>query len=256
MSLVLVSRQNRVGILQLNRLQARNALSKDLVDQLLAALKDLDADADIGAIVITGADTFFSAGADIKQLGALDLVAAYKENSFQYFSNTVSAVRKPILAAVNGFALGGGCELAMMCDIIYAGDSASFGLPEIKLGTIPGIGGTQRLIRAIGKAKAMELILTGGSISAQEAEKSGLVARVLPPAQVLDAAIQTAQTIAGYSSPVVMMAKEAINQAEELPLQEGIRAERQLYFSTFATADFREGTSAFVEKRKAQFKHC
>ncbi|KDQ16570.1 hypothetical protein BOTBODRAFT_30897 [Botryobasidium botryosum FD-172 SS1] len=235
MSLVLVSRQSRVGILQLNRPEARNALSKDLIDQLLAALKDLDADADIGAIVITGAATFFSAGADIKQLGALDLVNAYKENFYQYFNNTVSAVRKPILAAVNGFALGGGCELAMMCDIIYAGESASFGLPEIKLGTIPGIGGTQRLIRAIGKAKAMELILTGGSISAQEAEKNGLVARVLPPEQVLDAAVQTAQTIAGYSSPVVMMAKEAINQAEELPLQEGIRAERQLYFSTFTT---------------------
>jgi len=256
MSLVLVSRQSRVGIVQLNRPEARNALSKDLIDQLLAALKDLDADADIGAIVITGAATFFSAGADIKQLGALDLVNAYKENFYQYFNNTVSAVRKPILAAVNGFALGGGCELAMMCDIIYAGESASFGLPEIKLGTIPGIGGTQRLIRAIGKAKAMELILTGGSISAQEAEKNGLVARVLPPEQVLDAAVQTAQTIAGYSSPVVMMAKEAINLAEELPLQEGIRAERQLYFSTFTTADFREGTSAFIGKRKAQFKHC
>jgi len=256
MSLLLVSRESRVGIIRLNRPEARNALSTELIEQLLAAMKEFEHDATIGSIVLTGTEKFFSAGADIKQLGALDFITAYKSDLFRNLNDQISSIRKPIVAAVNGFALGGGCELAMLCDIIYAGETASFGLPEIKIGTIPGIGGTQRLIRAIGKAKAMELILTGGSISAQEAERCGLVARVLPPAQVLEAAIQTAQTIASYSSPITMMAKEAIQQAEELSLQEGIRAERRLYLSTFATADLKEGMSAFIEKRRPDFKNC
>jgi len=255
-SLILVASTNGVGVIRLDRPKALNALSAPLIEQLLSALKAFDVDPTVGAIVLTGSETVFAAGADIKELKDLSFVRAYMGNFLQSLADGVAAIRKPIIAVVNGYALGGGCELAMMCDIIYAGEGAVFGQPEVKIGTIPGAGGTQRLIRAIGKAKAMHMVLTGETMSAKEAEAAGLVAKVLPADKVLDAAIDSAQTIASYSSPIVVMAKEAVNHAEDLPLTEGLRFERRLYHATFATIDSKEGMGAFVEKRQATWQNA
>ncbi|KAJ3300696.1 putative enoyl-CoA hydratase, mitochondrial [Borealophlyctis nickersoniae] len=222
--------------------------------ELNEALRGFDKDHSIGAIVLTGSARAFAAGADIKEMSTLNFVDNYK-NDFLSDWTGVGAIRKPIIAAVNGFALGGGCELAMMCDIIYAGDNAKFGQPEITLGTIPGGGGTQRLTHAMGKSKAMELILTGRMINAEEAEKSGLVARVFPAESLVDEAIKTAEKIASFSLPIVMMAKEGVQKSFELGLTEGLHLERRLFHSTFATEDQKEGMSAFAAKRPPNFKH-
>jgi len=254
-ALILASRAGAVGILRLNRPRALNALSTSLLKELHKSLASLDSDDDIGAIVITGSDKIFCAGADIKELKNLTLVTAYMGDFLRSFAERIQAIRKPIIAAVNGYALGGGFELAMLCDTIYAGNSAVFGQPEIKIGTIPGGGGTQRLIRAIGKAKAMDLILTGKTISGAEAHGWGLVARVLPDSEVLDTAIASAQLMASYSRPVVLMAKEAINSAEEMTLSQGLLFERRLYHATFGLEDSKEGMEAFVQKRAPQFSH-
>jgi enoyl-CoA hydratase len=211
-------------------------------------------DEKIGAIVLTGSEKAFAAGADIKEMQPLDYVGAYMNDFFEGWS-AVANTRKPVIAAVSGYALGGGCELAMMCDIIIASDTAKFGQPEITLGVIPGMGGTQRLTRAIGKAKAMDLCLTGRFMEAEEAERSGLVARVVAADELMTTAIKAAEKIAGFSLPVAMMVKEAVNRADEMTLAEGLRFERRLFHSLFATEDQKEGMGAFVEKRKAQFKH-
>ncbi|KZV88845.1 ClpP/crotonase [Exidia glandulosa HHB12029] len=254
--LLLIATSGNVGIVRLNRPNALNALSQQLIDQLLSALRAFDKDPDIGAIVLTGSERAFAAGADIRELTSLTFVNAYMGNFLQSLCDGVTSIRKPVIAAVHGFALGGGCELAMMCDIIYAAENASFGQPEVKIGTIPGAGGTQRLIRAVGKAKAMHMILTGEMISAQEAEKAGLVAKIFPPEELLDGAIDYAQKISNYSAPIVAMAKECVNSAADLPLTEGLRFERRMYHATFATVDSKEGTRAFVEKRPATWTHA
>ncbi|KAG8748567.1 hypothetical protein FRC10_003701 [Ceratobasidium sp. 414] len=265
--LILVARSEGVGIIKLNRPKALNALSALLIEQLLGAVQSFEADDEIGAIVITGSEKVFAAGADIKELEKLTFVNAYMGNFLQSLADGIAAARKPVIAAVNGYALGGGCELAMMCDIIYAGTNAVFGQPEIKIGTIPGAaplckvgmstssGGTQRLIRAIGKAKAMHMILTGESMSASDAEQAGLVAKIVPPEKTLDVAIAAGSTMAGMSRPVLLMAKESVNRAEDLPLSEGLRFERRLYHASFATADSKEGMRAFIDKRKPEFQH-
>ncbi|TDL22236.1 ClpP/crotonase [Rickenella mellea] len=253
MSMLLVSRADRVGVITLNRPNARNALSNALIDELLEALKIFDIDPEVGAIVLTGGDSMFCAGADIKELKELTMVRAYMDRFLQKLNDGVATIRKPVLGAVNGYALGGGCELAMMCDILYAADNAVFGQVEVKIGTIPGAGGTQRLIRAIGKAKAMHLILTGDTFTAQEAEMAGLVAKVFPADRLLKDVIEIGQRISGFSSPVIAMAKEAVNEAQELGLTEGQRFERRLYHATFGLKDSKEGMNAFVEKRKPQW---
>ncbi len=249
---LIVETRGRVGMVTLDRPKALNALSATLMAELIAALRAFDTDQDIGAIVLTGSDKAFAAGADIKEMADLDFVDAFMGDEAAGWE-AVTQIRKPIIAAVAGYALGGGCELAMMCDIILAADTAKFGQPEISLGIIPGIGGTQRLIRAVGKAKAMELCLSGRMMEAQEAERAGLVARIVPAADLLDEALALAGKIAGYSAPAVMMAKEAINRANEIPLCEGLKFERRLFHSLFATQDQSEGMAAFVEKRKARF---
>ncbi|KAI9349056.1 ClpP/crotonase-like domain-containing protein [Obelidium mucronatum] len=223
---------------------------KDLNDALTA----FDKDDSVGAMVVTGSEKAFAAGADIKEMKDLEFISCYKNNFLGDWTG-ITSIRKPIIAAVNGFALGGGCEVAMMCDMIYAGDKARFGQPEIKLGTIPGAGGTQRLTSLIGKSKAMHLILTGDMISAQEAEQAGLVAKVFPAESLVDEAVKSAAVIAGYSLPSVVMAKEAVNKSLELSLSEGLHLERRLFQSTFATKDQKEGMAAFAEKRAANFKH-
>jgi len=244
----------RVGLITLNRPRALNALCSPLMAELDAAVKAFDADPAIGAMVLTGSDKAFAAGADIKEMSSLTFMGNYKSNFIASWTGLADA-RKPIIAAVNDVALGGGCEIAMMCDIIYAGDKARFGQPEIKLGTIPGAGGTQRLTKAVGKSKAMELVLTGGMLSAQEAERAGLVARVYPEETLLQEALKQAAIIAGYSLPSVMMAKEAVNKSFELSLGEGLHLERRLFHSTFATKDQKEGMKAFAEKRAPNFEH-
>jgi enoyl-CoA hydratase len=249
---ILVETRGRVGIIRLNRPQALNALSSTLKDELLAAAESFDADAGIGCILITGSDKAFAAGADIKEMADktyYDLFSA----DFTADYERLTRVRKPIIAAVAGFALGGGCEVAMMCDLIIAADSAKFGQPEIKLGVIPGIGGTQRLTRAVGKAKAMDLILTGRMMDAAEAERCGLVARVVPAASLMEEAMKAAETIAAMSLPAVQTAKEAVNRSFEISLAEGVRYERRVFHALFATADQKEGMAAFVEKRPAKF---
>jgi enoyl-CoA hydratase len=246
--------RGRVGIIMLNRPKALNALNAALMRELGDALDTLDTDRGIGAVVVTGSEKAFAAGADIKEMQPLSFPDTYLDDFVAPYSRLAN-FRKPAIAAVAGFALGGGCELAMMCDIIIAADTAQFGQPEIKLGVIPGIGGTQRLIREIGKSKAMDLILTGRMMSAEEAERSGLVARVVPAANLREEALKLAETIAGMSLPIAMMAKEAVNRAYETPLAEGIRFERRLFHPMFATADQKEGMGAFVEKRKPDFKH-
>ncbi|RKP38305.1 enoyl-CoA hydratase/carnithine racemase [Dimargaris cristalligena] len=250
---LLVESRNQVGLVTLNRPKALNALCSDLFTELNEALAKFDNDDGIGAIVLTGSEKAFAAGADIKEMSNTNYIENFQSNFLGHWTQ-ISKTRKPIIAAVNGFALGGGCELAMMCDIIYAGDKAKFGQPEIKLGTIPGAGGTQRLTHAVGKSKAMEMVLTGSwNLSAEEAERAGLVSKVFPADKVVDEAVKTAGKIAEHSRPMVQMAKEAVNQAYELNLSSGLLFERRLFHSTFGTADQREGMQAFIEKRPAKF---
>ncbi|KAG8734035.1 putative enoyl-CoA hydratase, mitochondrial [Ceratobasidium sp. 423] len=233
--LILVAKSQGVGIIKLNRPKALNALSAALIEQLLGSVKSFEEDDEVGAIVITGSEKVFAAGADIKELEKLTFVNAYMGNFLQSLADGIAAARKPILAAVNGYALGGGCELAMMCDVIYAGTNAVFGQPEVKIGTIPGAGGTQRLIRAVGKAKAMHMVLTGESMKADEAEQAGLVAKIVPPEKTLEVAIAAGAAMASMSRPVLLMAKESVNRAEDLALSEGLRFERRLYHASFST---------------------
>jgi enoyl-CoA hydratase len=251
---ILVETKGRVGIIRLNRPQALNALNTALNAELAQAVAACDADAGVGCILITGSEKAFAAGADIKEMSdksAVDMFAA----DFAAGWHATAQARKPVIAAVAGFALGGGCELVMQCDIVIAADTAKFGQPEIKLGIIPGIGGTQRLPRAVGKAKAMDLILTGRMMDAAEAERAGLVSRVVPAANLMDEAMKLAETIAAMSLPALIAAKEAVNRAFETPLAEGIRFERRVFHMLFATEDQKEGMAAFVEKRPAKFKH-
>jgi enoyl-CoA hydratase len=251
---ILVETRGRVGVIRLNRPQALNALNAKLKAELAAAIDAFEADDNVGCLLITGSEKAFAAGADIKEMADKSFIDAFMGN-FAGTWDRASHARKPIVAAVAGFALGGGCELAMQCDLIIAADNAKFGQPEIKLGVIPGIGGTQRLTRAVGKAKAMDLILTGRMMDAQEAERSGLVARVVPLANLMDEAMKTAETIASMSLPSVLAAKEAINRAFETPLAEGVLFERRVFHALFATRDQKEGMAAFVEKRPAKFTH-
>ncbi|MVW79297.1 enoyl-CoA hydratase [Bordetella sp. 02P26C-1] len=254
-SLVLVETRGRVGLLTLNRPKALNALNDALMDELGAALLAFDANEDIGAIVITGSEKAFAAGADIGAMKDWSYMDVYNSEYITRNWETLKRVRKPVIAAVAGYALGGGCELAMMCDMLIAADSAKFGQPEIKLGVIPGAGGTQRLPRAVGKAKAMDLVLTGRMMGAEEAERAGLVSRIVPADKLLDEAIEAATVIASMSLPSVMMAKECVNRAYESTLSEGMLYERRLFHSLFATEDQKEGMAAFVEKRKPAFTH-
>jgi enoyl-CoA hydratase len=252
---ILVETRGRVGLITLNRPKQLNALNDALMDELGAAMLAFDADEDIGAMVITGSEKAFAAGADIGAMATWTYMDVYKSDYITRNWETIRRIRKPIVAAVGGFCLGGGCELAMMCDFIIAAESAKFGQPEIKLGIIPGAGGTQRTPRAIGKAKAMDLCLTGRMMDSAEAERAGLVSRIVANEKLLDEAISAATIIASYSLPAVMMAKESINRAYETTLNEGVLFERRVFHSLFATDDQKEGMQAFVEKRKANFKH-
>src|SRR5713226_9551785 len=251
---ILVEQRGRVGLIRLNRPQALNALNAQLNDELGHAVAAFDADTGIGCILITGSDKAFAAGADINEMASMSAVGAFM-GDFAGTWDAVARARKPVVAAVAGFALGGGCELAMQCDLIIAADNAKFGQPEIKLGVIPGIGGTQRLPRALGKAKAMDLILTGRMMDAAEAERAGLVARIVPAASLMEEALKVAETIASMSLPSVLSAKEAVNRAFESPLAEGLRFERRVFHALFATEDQKEGMAAFVEKRPPKFKN-
>lgn len=252
---ILVEQRGRVGLLTLNRPKALNALNDALMDEVGEALLAFDANDDIGCIVITGSERAFAAGADIGMMASYSYMDVYRGDYITRNWETIRRIRKPVVAAVAGYALGGGCELAMMCDIVIAADNAKFGQPEVKLGTMPGAGGTQRLPRAVSKAKAMDMCLTARMMDAAEAERAGLVSRVVPADKLLDETIAAAETIAGFSLPVVMMIKESVNAAYETSLAEGVRFERRLFHATFATDDQKEGMSAFVEKRPAQFKH-
>jgi enoyl-CoA hydratase len=252
---ILVSTQGRVGLITLNRPKALNALCDALVAELGRALDGFEEDAGIGAIVITGSEKAFAAGADIKEMKDRGFIDVYTQDFITIGWERVAQCRKPVIAAVAGFALGGGCEMAMMCDFIIAAETAKFGQPEITLGIIPGAGGTQRLTRALGKAKAMDLVLTGRMMDAAEAERAGLVARVVPAEKLLEEAMAAAEKIASMSLPVAMMAKESVNRAFETTLAEGIRFERRMFHSAFATEDQKEGMAAFAEKRKPAFKH-
>jgi enoyl-CoA hydratase len=251
---ILIESRGRVGIMRLNRPHALNALNSALIGDLAHALAAFEAAPEIGCMVVTGSEQAFAAGADIKEMAGKSYMDAFL-GDFAAGWDVLARARKPVLAAVAGFALGGGCELAMMCDLIIAADNAKFGQPEIKLGVIPGIGGTQRLIRAVGKAKAIDLCLTGRMMDAQEAERAGLVARVVPLADLLEEAVKTAETIASMSLPAVMVAKESINRAFEVPLAEGLRFERRVFHALFATEDQKEGMAAFIGKRPAKFKN-
>jgi len=232
-----------------------NALCADLAREIAEAVDAYEADDAIGALVITGSEKAFCAGADIKEMASKNYMDVYKEDFITVNWERLAQCRKPVIAAVAGYALGGGCEFAMMCDFILAADTAKFGQPEITIGTIPGAGGTQRLTRFVGKSKAMEMVITGRMMDAEEAERSGLVSRIVPAAELVDEAVQTAEKIANLSRPVVMLAKESVNRAYETTLAEGVRFERRVFHSTFATEDQKEGMSAFAEKRKAEFKH-
>jgi enoyl-CoA hydratase len=251
---IIVDTKGRVGLVTLNRPAALNALNGELIAELGKAIDAYEADDDIGCIVITGSDKAFAAGADIKEMQTKTYMQAFKEDFIASWDR-VARCRKPTIAAVAGYALGGGCELAMMCDFIIAAETAKFGQPEIKLGVMPGAGGTQRLARFVGKAKAMEMCLTGRIMDAAEAERCGLVSRVVAADKLLDDAIKTAETIAGMSLPTVMMTKESVNRAFETTLSEGIRFERRVFHAMFATDDQKEGMAAFVEKRKPNFKN-
>ena len=249
---IIVERRGRVGIVRLNRPQALNALNVALMEELLGAVEAFDADAGVGCILITGSDKAFAAGADIKEMADKTYIDIFRADYTADYER-LTRVRKPVIAAVAGFALGGGCELAMMCDFIIAADNAKFGQPEIKLGIIPGIGGTQRLTRAVGKAKAMDLILTGRMMDAAEAERSGLVARVVPAASLLEEAMKVAEMISALSQPSLLAAKEAVNRSFETSLAEGVRFERRVFHALFATKDRKEGMTAFIEKRPPRF---
>src|SRR6478736_4988171 len=251
---ILVEREGRVGIITLNRPKALNALNGQVMDEVIAAAKELDDDPGIGAIVITGSEKAFAAGADIKEMAGLSFADVFGSDFFAKW-NEFAATRTPTVAAVAGYALGGGCELAMMCDVLIAADNAKFGQPEIKLGVLPGMGGSQRLTRAIGKAKAMDMILTGRNMSAAEAERAGLVSRVVPAADLLTEARAVAATISQMSRSAARMAKEAVNRAFESTLAEGLLYERRLFHSAFATEDQKEGMAAFTDKRAPEFKH-
>ncbi len=252
---ILTETRGRVGIVTLNRPRQLNALSDALMDELGHALRAFDDDDSIGAIIITGSERAFAAGADVSAMADRSYIDVYKSQFITRNWETIRVVRKPVIAAVGGVALGGGCELAMMCDIVIAADTAKFGQPEIKLGVIPGAGGTQRLPRAVGKAKAMDLILTGRMMDAQEAERAGLVSRVVAADKLLDEALAAASAICDYSMPAVTMAKEAVNRAYESALADGVLYERRLFYSLFATEDQKEGMRAFIEKRKPAFRH-
>ncbi|MGW5437669.1 enoyl-CoA hydratase [Nocardia asteroides] len=251
---ILLERKNRVGWITLNRPRALNALNTRVLDDIVAALAELERDDEVGAVVITGSAKAFAAGADIKEMQPKSYMDMFMDDFFARWDR-LAQFRKPTVAAVAGYALGGGCELAMLCDILIAADTAQFGQPEIKLGVIPGIGGSQRLTRAIGKAKAMDLVLTGRNMGAEEAERAGLVSRIVPADDLLDVAAEVAQTIAAKSLPVTMIAKEAVNRSFETTLAEGIRFERRVFHSLFAIEDQKEGMNAFVDKRTAHFTH-
>jgi enoyl-CoA hydratase len=252
---ILVELRGNVGLITLNRPEALNALNGQLMDELTAAIEVLEGDVNIGAIVITGSSKAFAAGADIKEMQHKSYMDVMAEDFITRNWERVTRARKPVIAAVAGFALGGGCELAMMCDFILAGDNAKFGQPEIKLGVIPGAGGTQRLTRFVGKSKAMEMVLTGRMMDAAEAERAGLVSRIVPVDDLVNEAVKVAQTIADFSGPSVKIARECVNRAYEVTLAEGVLFERRVFHSLFATEDQKEGMSAFAEKRKAQFKN-
>jgi enoyl-CoA hydratase len=252
---IIVETKGKVGLVTLNRPKALNALCAALIKELGQALDAFEADDNIGCIVLTGSERAFAAGADIKEMASKTYMDVYLADFITVGWERVTTCRKPIVAAVAGFALGGGCEVAMMCDFILAADTAKFGQPEITIGTIPGSGGTQRLTRFVGKSKAMEMCLTGRMMDAAEAERAGLVSRVVPAADLLPEALKVAEKIAGLSRPVVLMAKEAVNRAYETTLAEGVRFERRLFHSTFATEDQKEGMSAFVEKRAPGWKN-
>jgi enoyl-CoA hydratase len=251
---ILVERRGRVGLITLNRPKALNALNARLIGELEAALGELDQDETIAAMVITGSEKAFAAGADIKEMMEKDFAQAYASDFIAPWQK-IGQHKKPVIAAVAGYALGGGCELAMMCDLILAADNAKFGQPEINLGTIPGAGGTQRLIRAVGKSKAMEMVLTGRMMEAAEAERAGLVARIVPVADLVDEAVKLGETIADKSQPIVALAKDMVNAAYETTLAEGLKLERRMFYATFATEDRREGMTAFAEKRSPSFVH-
>ena len=254
-NMILVDKTEPVGIITLNRPDAMNALNGELMDEVTEALRAFEADEEIHAIVITGSQKAFAAGADIKEMQSKSYMDVYKEDFITANWEEVTRCRKPVIAAVAGYALGGGCELAMMCDFILAADNAKFGQPEIKLGVIPGAGGTQRLTRFVGKSKAMEMVLTGRMMDAEEAERSGLVSRIVPVDDLVDEAVKTARKIAELSLPSVMVAKECVNRSYESNLSEGVLFERRVFHSLFATEDQKEGMAAFAEKRTAEFKH-
>jgi len=250
-----IESRGHVGIVRLNRPKALNALCDALIEELGRALEDFEADDNIGCIVLTGSEKAFAAGADIKEMAEKSYMDAYLSDFITSGWERVTTCRKPVIAAVAGYALGGGCELAMMCDFIIAAENARFGQPEITIGTIPGAGGTQRLTRFVGKSKAMEMVLTGRMMDAEEAERAGLVSRVVPVEDLVDEAVKVADTICDLSRPIVMLAKESVNRAYETTLNEGVRFERRLFHSTFATHDQKEGMAAFVEKRQPDFRN-
>jgi enoyl-CoA hydratase len=251
---IIVEKRGRVGLIRLNRPQALNALNSAVMRELAHAIDAFEADAGIGCMVITGSDKAFAAGADIKEMANKEFTEVFL-GDFAATWHRVAAARKPVIAAVAGFALGGGCELALQCDLIIAADNAKFGQPEIKLGIIPGIGGTQRLTHAVGKAKAMDLILTGRMMDVEEAERSGLVARIVPLQSLIEEAVKVAAIIASMSLPAVLAAKEAVDRAFETSLAEGVRFERRVFHSLFSTRDQKEGMAAFIEKRPAKFEN-
>lgn len=252
---IIVDVQGKVGLITLHRPQVLNALNDSLIDELGTALHAFEADENIGCIIITGSEKAFAAGADIAGMADWDYMEVYKSNFISRNWDCIARCRKPVIAAVSGFALGGGCELAMTCDMIYAADTAKFGQPEVKLGILPGAGGTQRLPRAVGKAKAMDLCLTARFMDAGEAERCGLVARVIPAAKLMEETLAAAATIASFSLPMLMMIKESVNRAWESSLQEGLLFERRTFHAAFAMDDRREGMAAFLAKRKAAFKN-
>jgi enoyl-CoA hydratase len=252
---ILTEKKDAVGVITLNRPKALNALCAGLIEEMGRALDDMEADEAIGCIVLTGSEKAFAAGADIKEMAGKSHMDVYLQDFITDGWERITTCRKPVIAAVSGFALGGGCEVAMMCDFILAAENAKFGQPEITIGTIPGAGGTQRLTRFVGKSKAMEMCLTGRHMDAQEAERAGLVSRVVPTEDLMTEAMTTAQRIGELSRPIVLMAKESVNRAYETTLNEGIRFERRLFHATFATEDQKEGMAAFSEKRTPKWKN-
>ncbi|UTW58722.1 enoyl-CoA hydratase [Kordiimonas sp. SCSIO 12603] len=252
---ILLDKQDGVGVITLNRPDALNALNAQLLSELGSALLALDGDDEIGAVIVTGSEKAFAAGADIKEMSEQTFADVLKENKFAEINEVFAKVRKPVIAAVSGYALGGGCEIAMACDFIIAAENAKFGQPEIKLGVIPGIGGSQRLTRLVGKSKAMDMMLTGRMMDAEEAERSGLVSRIVPTEDLQENVFEVASAIAELSAPSVALAKEVTNRALETTLQEGLLFERRVFHSLFSTEDQKEGMNAFIEKRQPQFKN-